>query len=281
MTPAGALSGATSVFAVVGDPVRHSLSPRIHNRWIREAGLDAVYVALNLSSGSAAADLAALARAGMSGLNITLPHKIAALEAALSASPVVRRIGAANTLVREGQGWAAHNTDVDGFRDALALARPQGVAGASVLVNGAGGAARAAVHVLATEGARITVVNRTRETAEALRADLAPGCELAGPEDLERLAATTDLLVETTSAGHSGTRAPDLPAGRGRPYLHLSYGDAAAMGLSTAARAGWTCHDGLPMLVGQARAAFTLWFGTVPDMQTALADCRNALAVSS
>src|SRR5687768_10613099 len=95
------ISPATKLYAVVGDPVAHSLSPLIHNRWIHEAGIDAVYVALYLRSPDPAADLRALARAGYSGLNITLPHKVAALASAGSASPEASQVGAANTLMRE------------------------------------------------------------------------------------------------------------------------------------------------------------------------------------
>ena len=128
------------LFAVVGDPVSHSLSPLIHNRWIAEAGLDAHYSAIHLQSANATDDIRALA-AEYSGLNVTLPHKIAALEAAISATPEARAIGAANTLSREnGSGWTAHNTDVAGFSDALTAAIGSPRANLRVVMIGAGGA---------------------------------------------------------------------------------------------------------------------------------------------
>jgi shikimate dehydrogenase len=274
MTDRPDISGATMVCAVVGDPVRHSLSPRIHNAWMRTAGLDAVYVALHLRPERAQEDLAGLFRAGILGLNVTVPYKLVALKAAYEASASARRIGAANTLVRSGAGWAAHNTDVDGFEFALEQLAPTDIASGPVLVLGAGGAARAVVDVLSRRGVPLLLVNRTRSAAEALRADLCPEAAVHDASETSRLAAEASLVVDSTSSGHAGEATFDLPPGRGRTFLHLSYGAAAAPMLSTAAREGWTPQDGLPMLVGQAAASFRLWFGGTPDMMSALADCR-------
>src|SRR5688572_12117051 len=107
------------LYAVVGDPISHSLSPLIHNRWMREAGLDAHYSAIHLQAEDAAPGIRSLAH-DYSGLNITLPHKIAALAASEKTSTDAKRIGAANTLVRnDSGGWSAHNTDIEGFAEAL------------------------------------------------------------------------------------------------------------------------------------------------------------------
>ena len=110
----------TSLFGVVGNPVKHSLSPRIHQFWYDQLSVDARYVPLELAETSPAADIQALARAGFSGLNVTLPHKGAATAAAGTRSNAVDAIGAANTLVRRtdksGQlVWHAENTDHSGF----------------------------------------------------------------------------------------------------------------------------------------------------------------------
>ncbi|RYZ14429.1 MAG: shikimate dehydrogenase [Alphaproteobacteria bacterium] len=267
------------LFAVVGDPVSHSLSPLIHNRWIAEAGLDAHYSTIHLQSANAADDIRALATE-YSGLNVTLPHKMAALEAALSATPETRAIGAANTLSREnGSGWTAHNTDVAGFSDALTAAVGSNRTNLSVVMIGAGGAARAAVASLAASGAKLAIVNRSVANAQALAADLAPGAETGELSQLAAFAETADVVVNSASLGHAGGSLPDLPAGRGRAFLDLSYGKAAAQILEVAARSGWTPHDGLPMLVGQAAAAFRIWFGISPDEAGALKACREAVAV--
>jgi shikimate dehydrogenase len=271
------ISGATRLFGVVGDPVAHSLSPLIHNRWMAEAKLDAAYAALHMQSADAAADLKALARSGFSGLNITLPHKSAALEAASNASPEARRIGAANTLVRESGGWTAHNTDVEGFKLAFEHAL-QGQKARRVVLVGAGGAARAAALVLAELGVELAIVNRSKANAVALAEDLARGAETADLDQLPALAERADIVVNSASLGHAGAALPKLPAGSGRPFFDMTYGKPAAGILGAAQAAGWAPHDGLRMLVGQAAAAFRIWFDKTPDVAGALAACEAAVA---
>lgn len=274
------ISGSTKLYGVVGDPVAHSLSPAIHNRWIAEAKLDAVYVPIHLTSEDAAADLRALARAGFSGLNVTLPHKRAALQAAAEVSPEAKLVGAANTLVVEpGHVWRADNTDVEGFALSLRQAIPNSdLKGARIVMIGAGGAARAVLVHLKRLGASVVILNRTPSNAIPLRDELAPGAPVAALSDLDAQAREADIVVNTASLGHSAGSLPPLPPGRGRPLLDLSYGKAAATTLAAAASAGWAPHDGLPMLVGQAAAAFRLWFKIEPDQQAALKAVRGRVA---
>lgn len=267
------------VFAVVGDPVAHSLSPLIHTRWIEENRLDGEYVRIHLRSANAAADIRGLAGAGFSGLNITLPHKLAALEAARVISPEAKLVGAVNTLALQPDGsWSGDNTDVEGFALAVSRATSADLRGRKVAVVGAGGAARAALVHLERLGASILLLNRTPENAEKLARELAPGAHTGSLDILPKAAAEADLVINTASLGHSGEALPDLPAGRGRPLLDLSYGKAAAPVLKAAAEAGWTPHDGLPMLVGQAAAAFRIWWKIEPDQEGALKACRARLA---
>lgn len=267
----------TKLYAVVGDPVAHSLSPLIHNEWMVVAGLDAHYSRIHLRSDNAAEDFRAMAE-GYAGLNVTLPHKVAALAAAVEASGEARAIGAANTLVAGARGWMAHNTDVDGFEAMLRAAIGEAKPGLSVLMIGAGGAARAAAFSLNRLGAEVSIVNRTVENARALADRLAPRARVGGMDELAAMAADADVVVNTASLGHGGAGIAGLPAGRGRPLLDMSYGKAAEAVLRPAEAAGWTPHDGLTMLVAQAAAAFELWFGIVPDQTEALAACRRAVA---
>lgn len=267
----------TAQFAVVGDPVAHSLSPLIHNSWIETAGLNAHYDRVHLQSQSAATDLRAMV-SQYSGLNVTLPHKIAALEAGAKSSPDARIVGAANTLVRDGHTWTAHNTDVAGFEAAMRAACGDELRNLNVLLIGAGGAARAAVVSLNRSGANLTIANRSAANAAALANELAPHAHTAGLADIERLSADADIIVNSASLGHSGASLPPLAPGRGRPFLDLSYGKAAAQTLATAEQASWAPHDGLVMLVAQAAAAFHLWFGIWPDQAGALHACRLAVA---
>jgi hypothetical protein len=201
------ISPATRLYGVIGDPVSHSLSPLIHNRWLQQAGIDAVYVALHLQSADPAADIRSLARAGFSGLNITLPHKRAALEASEFVSPEAKAIGAANTLKREDAGgWKAHNTDAAGFFEALQAALGADVKGRRVVLVGAGGAARAAAYELTRRGASLAIVNRSKANADTLAKALAPGAETA---ELERLG---DPRWDDRAASLSSGRAAYLPA---------------------------------------------------------------------
>ena len=264
-------------YAVVGDPVAHSLSPLIHNAWMVEAGLDAHYERVHLKSETVAADIRDMARA-YSGINVTLPHKIAALEASTNSSPEARVVGAANTLVRAGDGWTAHNTDVAGFEIAMRAVAGEELQNLRVLLIGAGGAARAVVVSLNRAGAQLTIANRSAVNAAALANELAPQAVTAGLSEVDALSASADIIVNSASLGHAGASLPLLAPGKGRPFLDLSYGKAAAATLQAAASAGWAPHDGLTMLVGQAAAAFHLWFGVAPDQARALAACRAAVA---
>jgi shikimate dehydrogenase len=267
----------TKLFAVVGDPVAHSLSPMIHNAWLQAAGLDAHYARVHLQSDNAANDIRAMAKE-YAGLNVTLPHKVAALNAAARVEALAAKIGAANTLVNEGGGWVAHNTDVTGFEAAARAAGCEIGPGLNVVLIGAGGAARAAVTSLHEAGARITILNRSVENAQKLARELASSAEIGALDELGARGEAADLIVNSASLGHGGASLPGLPAGKGRPFLDLSYGKAADGTLKAAEAAGWAPHDGLTMLVAQAAAAFRLWFGIDPDQAEALAACRRAVA---
>ncbi len=264
-------------YAVVGDPVAHSLSPLIHNAWMAEAGLDAHYERVHLKSANAAADIRDMAMA-YAGLNVTLPHKIAALAAASLSSPEARIVGAANTMVRNRDAWTAHNTDVAGFEMAMRAVAGEELRNLRVLLIGAGGAARAAVVALKRAGAQLTIANRSPVNAAALANELAPHAATAGLVEVEALSAAADVIVNSASLGHAGASLPPLAPGNGRPFLDLSYGKAAAPALEAAASAGWAPHDGLTMLVAQAAAAFHLWFGIHPDQAGALHACLAEVA---
>ncbi len=264
-------------YAVVGDPVAHSLSPLIHNGWIADAGLSAHYTRVHLQSEAAADDLRAMA-SEYEGLNVTLPHKIAALSAATNSSLEARTVGAANTLVREHAVWTAHNTDVAGFEAAIRSACGDEARNLRVLLIGAGGAARAALVSLNRSHAKLTIANRSALNAAALANELAPHAETADLTQIGRLSADADIVVNSASLGHAGVSLPALAPGRGRPFLDLSYGKVASATLEAAARAGWAPHDGLTMLVAQAAFAFHLWFGIWPDQAKALHTCRAAVS---
>jgi len=276
------ISGRTQLYGVVGDPVSHSLSPLIHNRWLQEQAIDAVYVPLRLSSTKASEDLQALRRSGFMGLNVTLPHKLDAAQAASERTDLVERIGAANTLVgRDNGDWIAHNTDVEGLDRALGQLNIKTVNRKPIVVIGAGGAARAASVTLERLGAIIRLINRTPERAEEMAGDLGISPEIGGLSDLQAFSEDAALIVNSASFGHSGSIELQLSPGEGRPFFDMSYGPAAQNGLQIASKAGWRAHDGLPMLVYQAAASFRLWFNCEPDVEDALVRCRSAVSLGA
>ena len=263
----------TKMLGVIGDPVAHSLSPYIHNHWLRQHSIPAVYAALEVKAGELAASLDSLRAHGALGLNVTLPHKEAVLRLASSASDTARRLGAANTLSRTEEGsWAADNTDAPGF----ALTLDYGdiaVEGREVFLLGAGGSARAVADVLSRRGARLTICNRTAERAERLALDLAPAARILSLEDGLQQAS---LIVNTLSLGHSGGTL-ELPENPGGIFYDISYGKGAAASLAEAARKGWRGLDGLGMLVAQASLSFEIWFGITPDLAAAHTRARALL----
>ena len=269
----------SALYGVIGDPISHSLSPLIHSGWIRDHGLDAAYLPMHVPAGELAKSLKTLERRNAAGLNITLPHKLDALKLADEASEDARAIGAANTLSRtDDGGWRANNTDAPGF---LADLNDQGVTsvgGKIVFVIGAGGAARAVVHALVTEQAKVFICNRTEAKAKKLAVEF--GAEAGGSlnEGFRNLA-KADLVINTASLGHSGETF-DLPEGGGRLFHDISYGKAAAETLRLAARSGWKTADGLGMLVHQAAESFRIWTGIIPSTDKALSRARTALEMA-
>ena len=266
-------------FAVFGHPVAHSLSPRIHAAFGRQAGIPVEYVAIEAEPAGFEAALAAFARAGGAGANVTAPLKEAAFALCADASERARRAGAANTLVRSGDAWQGDNTDGAGLVRDLTARHALDLRERRTLLIGAGGAARGVAPALLDAGiGELYVANRDAARADALADALGePG--RVHPRYLEDLGALGefDLIVNATSAGRDGTL-PRLPAslvGRRTAAVDLGYGDAAIPFLAWA-RAN-DCRDavdGLGMLVEQAALAFALWHGVEPDTDPVYRDLR-------
>jgi len=280
----------TTLLGVIGDPVAHSLSPLIHRGWIREHGLDADYLAMHVPLGELGDALETLARRGGKGASVTLPHKEAAYELADGLSQRARAIGAVNTLWRPGDGtWQAENTDAPGFQYALSSAiegsgieRSVADPNNTCLVLGAGGASRAVAYAFGVDRQHAVFCNRTVQRADALldvyRAEYSdPGAaRVCGLDNLQDELCRCSFAVNATSLGHSG-QSIEWPPGDGRLVYDLSYGKAADAFLAPARAAGWKTVDGLRMLVAQAAYSFEIWFGTLPDIESALGRAEHAL----
>jgi shikimate dehydrogenase len=260
--------------AVLGQPVSHSRSPAMHNAALAELGLagEWSYEAIEVAPADFAALVRRLPAEGFVGANVTVPHKVGALDLADDPSEAARAIGAANTLSFAGGRIAAENTDAWGFLDAL----PAPPAGKRTLVLGAGGSARAVAWALVEEDALVSIWNRTPEKAERLARELGASSLPAG--DARTSTSDFDLIVNATivGMGASGQGAADLkslPVGADslserHQLVDLAYGPAETE-LAKAARArGATVVDGLEVLVRQGAASLRIWTGQDPPIET-------------
>jgi len=267
-------------FAVFGQPIAHSLSPRIHALFGAQCRIALDYRAIELSPADLAAGLARFHAEGLAGANVTLPLKELAAQTCTELTPAARLSGAVNTLIRRAEGWCGDNTDGAGLVADLGRLGLR-LAGARVLMLGAGGAARGVVPALFDAGvAELVVANRSAERAVALAADLA-SCGPINPCLWDELASrgAFDLILNATSAARSGgalALPPSVVGAAGAAY-DLSYGAAAEPFLAWARAAGAsTLADGLGMLVEQAAEAFQRWHGLrPPDTAAVLAQLRE------
>ncbi len=273
MTARRAITAATRVVGVIGDPVTHSRSPAMHNAAFEALDLDWVYVAFPVARGKGGAAVRAVPVLGLAGLNVTMPHKADAADACDDVSPEAAALAAVNTVVLEDDGaLVGHSTDGAGF---LRAVEDEGIAVADrrCLVLGAGGAARAIVHALGHAGAEVTVAARREESARTAAA-LAPDGVAIGLGDIPLEG--FDVIVNATPVGMHG-EAPPFDATRlhaGQFVFDTVY--PAETPLVTEARAsGLRAAGGLGMLVHQGALSFSLWTGATPPldvMRAAAAD---------
>jgi shikimate dehydrogenase len=262
----GAPTGSTRLAAVIGSPVRHSLSPVLLNAAFEAARLDWVLVALEVPDGRVPDAFVGVRALGLGGLSVTMPHKEAAAAACDRLSPDAAALGAVNCVVPDGDQLVGHNTDGLGFVAALAADRVE-VAGMACVVLGAGGAARAVALALARAGAtEVAVVNRTAARAELAVALLGGVGRVVAPADASDALAAAGLVVNATSIG-MGDPAPDAlpvdpaPLHAGQVVADIVYRPLETPLLREARARGATGVNGVPMLVHQAAAAFQLWTG--------------------
>jgi shikimate dehydrogenase len=265
---------------VMGWPVAHSRSPLIHSHWIAQYGLRGAYVPLPVQPDTLEAALQALPVLGFAGCNLTIPHKITAVDIVDELEPLAQRIGAANTIVVRPDGsLLGRNTDAFGFIASLREAQPQwrADAGPAVML-GAGGAARAVLAGLLEAGAtEIRICNRTLETAQQLAHDFGAWgtAKFQAIPWQERHSALDGaaLLVNTTSQGMQGQSPLDirldaLPATA--LVTDIVYTPLQTPLLQAAAARGNPTAQGLGMLIHQARPAFEAWFCVLPQTTPAL-----------
>ena len=263
------IGGATRVAAVIGHPVRHSLSPAIHNAAFAALGIDWVFVAFDVAPGAGAAAVSACHLLGLGGMSVTMPHKGAAAGAVDRLTSEAKRLGAVNCIAVDGDELVGHNTDGVGFLDTLRHDEGFDPAGRRAVVLGAGGAARAVALALADAGAaEIVIVNRTAARGAAA-AELAGD---AGRVGVMEEVVEADLVVNATPVGMRGGGAEgESPVARGllRPHqlvVDLVYEPRETALVSAARTAGASAVGGVGMLVHQAGHAVRAWTGLEPPL---------------
>ncbi|MBP7002410.1 shikimate dehydrogenase [Amaricoccus sp.] len=268
---------------VLGWPIRHSRSPQLHGHWLARYGIRGHYVPLAVRPEDVPAALAALPKLGFRGVNVTIPHKEAALALAARATPTAELIGAANTLTFDANGgFEADNTDAYGFVRNLRQAAPGWSAAAGpALILGAGGASRAVIAALLEDGApEIRLANRTRARAEGLRDHFGPRIVVVDWEGAAEAAAGAATIVNTSALGMGEdeglpVRLDAAPAGA--LVTDIVYTPLVTPFLVEARARGLRIVDGLGMLLHQGAPGFERWFGRAPEVDD---DLRRAVLAS-
>jgi shikimate dehydrogenase len=257
---------------VMGMPVMHSRSPKLHNYWLAKHGLVGAYVPLAIPADGLRAALRALPALRFSGCNLTIPHKVAAFEVVNRVDPLARWIGAINCIVVAPDGSLdGRNNDGFGYIESIVEVRPDWRADAGpIVVLGAGGAARAVLVSLADRGAReIRLANRTHARAKGLEAEFGGPIRAYPWEERERLLDGAAMLINTTNQGMIGEPPLDIALDRlPRAALvsDLIYIPRETPLLEAARKRGNPTVNGLGMLLHQARPAFRDWFGVMPEV---------------
>jgi shikimate dehydrogenase len=270
------LSGNADVIGIFGDPVAHSLSPRMQNAAIQASGLDAVYVPFHVTAAQLCDAIAAIRAMSLRGVNLTIPHKEAACLLVDELDEQAKMIGAINTIVNENGRLKGYNTDGLGLLKALKQELGFDVAGKRVMLLGAGGACRAALVALCqAKVAWVGIANRTRKRSQQLIEEFSPkfsGMAFAeyelAPSLLKACQQPADLLINTTSVGLKGESFgfPVVnclkPAGA---VFDMVYASEPTSLYNEAQKQGHAVADGMGMLAAQGEEAFALWFGRAPE----------------
>jgi shikimate dehydrogenase len=286
-----AISGATRLAAVVGTPVRHSLSPAILNAAFAATGADWVYTAFEVADGEGAAAVAAMRTLGIGGLSVTMPHKAAAAAAVDERTDAAEALGAVNCVYWQGTTLCGDNTDGPGFLDALRIDEGIDPAGLRCVVVGAGGAGRAVARALGqAKAADVAVVNRSPERA-AHAAALAGPAGRVGPWGDPSVIAAADVVVNATplgmgvvvgtDGGHEPWPFDVSPLTNAHVVVDLIYHPASTPLLVAARERGAIAVNGLGMLIHQAAHAFRRWTNEEPALEAMSAAALSELAQRS
>lgn len=285
------IKASTAIYGIFGHPVSHSLSPDMHNRAFEKLGIDSVYVAFDIKPGTVGEAVQALKTLGIRGINITIPHKQSVMEYLDEIDRDARLVGAVNTVNNDGDTLRGYNTDVAGFLRALKEDLGVTPENKKVVLAGAGGAARAVIAALGSNGAaEIVLLNRTLARAQNLvsefRSHFGDTClrcfSLEDKDSIKREFSDADILVNSSSAGMKGSEPLDLPLAQlpaGCCVYDLVYEPLITPLIRDSRKAGLNSESGLGMLLFQGVEAFEIWTGRkapVEEMRRVLADAKKA-----
>ncbi len=269
------------LFGVLGDPVSHSLSPAMHNAAFSALGMECEYHAFRVSKDSLHDAIHGAYALGFGGLNLTIPLKEKALEI-VKPTELAEKIGAVNTIDFK-KGIVGYNTDGIGAKRALE-SNGVGIKGKNVVLLGAGGAARAIAFQLASDGATVTIANRTEERAFSLAKDVSRVGEArgAGLDEIKTLIGNCDILINSTAVGMSPRTSETIVT---LEMMHselvvfdIVYNPVETMLLREARKAGAKTIDGVMMLVYQGAEAFKIWTGRTPPIDVMEKAVKERLA---
>lgn len=270
---------------VIGWPVSHSLSPRLHGFWLNKYAISGTYEALAVTPETFPNILKMLEEKGFKGANITVPYKEEMLKLLKETDAIARRIGAVNTIVHDNGIWRGTNTDAYGFMESVRANSDVWRDGLALML-GAGGAARAVTVALLDQGFNVVIANRSIEKAEAVKQHLNhPKLAICAWEEAEKFMPDAALVVNTTVLGMKGQQQLEISlkklhesayvadivynperTARTRRYSNPTVTDF----LARATENGNSVIDGLGMLLYQAQAGFELWYGVKPEVTRAL-----------
>ena len=255
----------TRIAAVIGDPVRHSLSPRLHNAGFAALGLDWFYVACPVAKGQAAQAIEAMRTLGIEGLSVTMPHKKSVAVAVDDLSPTAAKLGAVNCVRRDGDWLVGENTDGIGFVDSLRSQLQMDPDGLTIVIVGAGGAARSIALAMAEHGAQVGIFNRTARSAEEVVEIVGAASSVVQEEAIR----DADVIVNATPLGMSDDSLPFDPSllSKGQSLIDLIYEPEKTALLVEAESLGVKTLNGVGMLLHQAGAQFQLWTGCEPPLK--------------
>jgi shikimate dehydrogenase len=272
------MSGKLWLAGVIGHPISHSKSPRLHGHWLKRYGIDGHYIPMNVAPDDLARTMELLPRLGFAGINVTLPHKEAVMALCDEITPRAKAVGAVNTVIFQEDGSVlGDNTDGYGFMANLYAGAPNWRADTGpAAVLGAGGAARGVVAALLDANApQIILSNRTAERATALQSEFGTRVVVSAWDDVGDAIKGANLLVNTTSLGMDGQ--PALPVsldhlGSETLVTDIVYAPLKTQLLIDATARGCAVVDGLGMLLHQAAPGFEAWFSQKPIVDDELRD---------